>query len=95
MYMRLSSFEKNSIKEIITKFDPDAQIFLFGSRVDDTSKGGDIDLLLITKRNSFIDKLKLKVQIKEKIGEQRIDIVLTSNVEDSFSSLIYPQAVLI
>ena len=91
--MRLSTFERSSIKEIVKKFDPEAQIFLFGSRVDDSTKGGDIDLLLITKRNSFIDKLKLKVQIKEKIGDQRIDIILTPKVEDSFSHLIYSQAV--
>ena len=93
--MRLSTFERDSVKEIVKEFDPEAQVFLFGSRVDDTSKGGDIDLLLITKKNSFIDKLKLKVQIKKKIGDQRIDIILTAKVEDSFSRLIYPQAVLI
>ena len=46
--MRLTKFEAESIKESVYGFDPDARIILFGSRVDDTKRGGDIDLLVLS-----------------------------------------------
>ena len=43
--MRLTEFEINVIKQSARDvFGSDVQFFLFGSRVDDTKKGGDIDL---------------------------------------------------
>jgi len=38
-------------------FGPDAKIWLFGSRVDETKRGGDIDLLIKTDQ---VDVEKLK-----------------------------------
>ena len=46
--MRLSQSIYSSIKNRIQQSIPDADVFLFGSRVDDFGKGGDIDLLLLT-----------------------------------------------
>ncbi|MBU0455630.1 MAG: nucleotidyltransferase domain-containing protein [Gammaproteobacteria bacterium] len=43
--MRLTPFEVQTIKSIIQKHDPNAKIYLFGSRVNDQARGGDIDLL--------------------------------------------------
>ena len=45
--MRLSEFEKDAIKESVLPLDPEAKIFLFGSRADDTQKGGDIDTIAV------------------------------------------------
>lgn len=43
--MRLSSFEIASIVELVKKhFANNAEVFLFGSRVNDELKGGDVDL---------------------------------------------------
>jgi predicted nucleotidyltransferase len=43
--MRLSSFEIASIVELVKKhFANNAEVYLFGSRVNDELKGGDIDL---------------------------------------------------
>ena len=57
-----------------------AQVRLFGSRVDDARRGGDIDLY-ITGTNLSMDaqldaKVDLLVKLKQALGEQRIDIVL-------------------
>ena len=43
--MRLSEEETTSIKRIIAEvFGNDAEVRLFGSRVDDSKRGGDVDL---------------------------------------------------
>ena len=79
--MRLTQREIHAIKEAVQAvFGPDAQVFLFGSRVDDTARGGDIDLLV--KVNHPVeqpawDVAGVKAKIMIKLGEeQKIDLVL-------------------
>jgi len=38
--VRLKSFEINAIKQVVSNLDAEARIYLFGSRVDMTQKGG-------------------------------------------------------
>ena len=44
--MRLSQYEVESIKKAFQQSFEDGEVYLFGSRVDDSLKGGDIDLYL-------------------------------------------------
>lgn len=74
--MRLNDKEINVIKAAIREFDSKAEIKLFGSRVDDDKKGGDIDLLIISNKITFSEKLSILIKLKEKIGEQKIDIII-------------------
>lgn len=46
--MRLQIEEKQAITDAVKKFDGKASTYLFGSRVDDTKRGGDIDILVIS-----------------------------------------------
>lgn len=75
--MRLTEFEINAIKQTAQEiFGPNAQVFLFGSRVDDAKRGGDIDLYIKTELgNDFTHKIKFLVLLEQKIGEQKIDVV--------------------
>ncbi len=77
--MRLSQYEIESIKQSAGRhFGSGVQVFLFGSRVDDSARGGDIDLFIkaesgrLNSRNkvAFISDLIIRV------GERRIDVVL-------------------
>ena len=75
--MRLS---KKYISTFVEKFEivfGDGKIYLFGSRVDDNLKGGDIDLYLIPKNreNLFSKKIKFLAKVKRELGDQKIDIV--------------------
>jgi predicted nucleotidyltransferase len=45
--MRLAANEQSAICEAIKAADAEALIYLFGSRIDDAGKGGDIDLLVL------------------------------------------------
>ena len=47
--MRLSALQRKVLTQTARDcFDPDVRLRLFGSRMDDTRKGGDIDLLIET-----------------------------------------------
>ena len=48
--LRLTTEEQNAIRKVIYEADPEAQVWLFGSRVNDQAKGGDIDLLILSKK---------------------------------------------
>ncbi|MDA3949498.1 MAG: nucleotidyltransferase domain-containing protein [Spirochaeta sp.] len=60
-------------------FGPDATVTLFGSRVDDAARGGDIDLMITTGLDSATarrKKIRFLVRLKQRIGDRRIDVVL-------------------
>ena len=45
--MRLSEKQIKVLKDKLNSISSSAKLYLFGSRVDDTKKGGDIDLLVV------------------------------------------------
>ena len=77
--MRLTSSEINSIKEVFITVFQRGELFLFGSRVDDDQKGGDIDLFVIAKnKNNYLEKkLQFLSLLKQKIGDQKIDLIIS------------------
>jgi len=79
--MRISDIQKRAILESVKKeLGEDAKVFLFGSRVDDKKKGGDIDLLVETSSDveeKVRKKLRILSRIQRKIGEQKIDLIIT------------------
>jgi uncharacterized protein len=79
--MRLTPNEQKIITEAIHALDQDAQISLFGSRVDDQLKGGDIDLLVISEKLEFEDLLKLRRTILDQIGWQQLDLIIKKRSE--------------
>lgn len=80
--MRLSAKEIATIKSAILQFDPSAKVFLYGSRVLDHKKGGDIDLLVLSSVLSYIDKGKINYEIFKELEEQRIDITIAKDDSD-------------
>ncbi|MCX7083977.1 MAG: nucleotidyltransferase domain-containing protein [Methylococcales bacterium] len=78
--MRLSDFEIKTIKHLANQFyGQQAKVVLFGSRVDDSKKGGDIDVFIETPLETNIkDKLNFLVQLENYIGEQKVDLVVKS-----------------
>ncbi len=80
--MRLSKNEAYSIKQAFYKVFGEGKIYLFGSRVDDTKRGGDIDLYLCPKDYSddmYEKKIKFLVELDLTIGEQKIDVVIAKD----------------
>ena len=79
--MRLSARYITTIKKYFQEFFQDGDIYLFGSRVDDSKKGGDIDLYLVLQEhtNLFEKKLKFLSRLKRELGDQKIDIVFNQD----------------
>jgi predicted nucleotidyltransferase len=54
----------------------EAEVYLFGSRVDDDKKGGDIDIMVLSnKKLSWKEKSIIRWHFFEKFGEQKLDII--------------------
>ena len=79
--MRLNDLEQNSIKKAFKDVFKNGEIYLFGSRVDDNKRGGDIDLYIIPqiKENLREKKSLFLSKLYEYIGEQKIDIIIAKD----------------
>ena len=93
--MRLSATEVSVIKEKITDFDMDCEIYLFGSRTFDEKRGGDIDLLVLSKKITHKDIRQIKYALWEELGEQKIDIVLAEDDTDPFVKIALEGGILL
>ncbi len=63
MIMRLDPKELHALRTIVGELDPAGQLYLYGSRVDDTRRGGDIDLYLKASRPIDL-KTRLRTQYR-------------------------------
>jgi predicted nucleotidyltransferase len=86
--VRLKAKEKQAILQAIHSIDPDAKVYLFGSRVDDNSKGGDIDLLVFSRKITYGDKLLVKKNIFSALDEQKIDLIVTKDGGEPFVQMV-------
>ncbi len=80
--MRLTSFEVQSIKKAFLETFEDGKIYLFGSRTDDTKRGGDIDLYLCPLQKFDDERIRRRrflILLDEYIGEQKIDAVIAKD----------------
>ena len=77
--MRLTERQRNIIRETTKEiFGIDAEVKLFGSRVDDKLKGGDIDLLIECQsplKDVGLFSAKLVALLQQRIGDQKIDVL--------------------
>lgn len=85
--MRLKSEEISVITSAVHEHDPQARIYLFGSKTDDSSRGGDIDILFLSACLTFKDKLRIKARIFESMEEQKLDILISPDTSDPFIRL--------
>lgn len=78
--MRLHQQQRQIIRdEVARAFGPHASVQLFGSRLDDAKRGGDVDLYIEADGTSseLLDReLALHARLQRRLGEQRIDIVV-------------------
>jgi len=85
--MRLSTNQIQAIRQAATAaFGQGTSVWLFGSRVDDAKKGGDIDLLVcpqtqiasdaVVGQQTFMQKIKMLTLLERHLGERKVDLVV-------------------
>ena len=94
--MRLENIVLNKIKEAIYNSFGDVKIYLFGSRVDDTKKGGDIaidtnlDAIEFRRR-----KIKFLTNLFKKDFHLKIDIVNLNTKDELLKKQVEKDGILI
>jgi predicted nucleotidyltransferase len=88
--MRIAKEQLDFLKHEVHKYAPEAKLYLFGSRVDDQKRGGDIDIMILSNELLSLDqKWDVKIKFYEKFGDQKIDLVnFTFEDQDSFKELV-------
>jgi len=71
--MRLDAEEKFALNEALK--DINDEVYLFGSRVEDTANGGDIDLLIFSEESAFHLSQNVTVGFFENC-EEKIDVIV-------------------
>jgi predicted nucleotidyltransferase len=93
--MRITENEKNIIIDAVKNIDPDAHLWLFGSRTDDSKKGGDIDIAILSEKvnKDVMQEIQVRRFICDRIGEQKIDIVTSSDGKEAFFRLAVAEGI--
>jgi predicted nucleotidyltransferase len=91
--MRLFQHEQTAITDAVWQVDKDAQIYLFGSRVNDTAKGGDIDVLVLSKKINLMAKLGILAQLHLQLGERKIDVTVYPDASRPFPRMVMREGI--
>lgn len=80
--MRLTSQQTNTITQLTKEvFGADAVVKLFGSRMHDTKRGGDIDLLVELQQpiaQPVMASARLEAKLMLALGLQKIDVIVSA-----------------
>ena len=100
--MRLSQGEVEGITRAFSGFAmKGCSLYLYGSRTDDSLKGGDVDLHFEVPQHKLSDAkdqyLDFLVEMKRNIGDQKIDLLISSPEinDDDFLNQIRQKQILI
>ena len=94
--MRLQDNQIEVLKNKLKILSKNAKLYLFGSRVDDTKKGGDIDILIISDTLTKKDLRLIRIDFFKHFGEQKLDIILDNGkLKNPFVKHIFQKAVLL
>ena len=86
--MRLDSDQTQFIhRQICQRFGSSASIWIFGSRLDDKQRGGDVDLYVEAEECSLFNELRCKIELEERLGLP-VDLIVRGRSDTSLISLI-------
>ena len=78
--MRLTPSERSTIRDTVrTVVGAGARVLLFGSRTDDSARGGDIDLLVELDHaveRPVLVSARIGAGLQRALGDRRIDVLL-------------------
>lgn len=86
--IRLSSQDISAIQEVFKSlFSSEDHLWVFGSRVNPSARGGDIDLYIEVQdwvASEVVEKkMRFVILLQDRIGDQRIDVVVNKAGQSS------------
>jgi predicted nucleotidyltransferase len=91
IFMRLTPAQIDTIKTTATAvLGEGVQVTLFGSRVHDTQKGGDVDLYVETTQPDLMKKIRCKVSLQDQL-DMPVDLIVKPFGDRSPIALIAKQ----
>lgn len=87
--LEMQQYFKNACQNIEDK------VFLFGSRVDDDKRGGDIDVFILSDKQYDSSVLRtIKTKFMQKFGWQKLDLInWTFDEQNTFKDLVMDEAI--
>jgi len=98
MKVRLSDRQIKAIKEAVQQvFGNKAKIYIFGSRAVPGQKGGDIDIMILIPdlQDKYKKKIELLTQLYKRLGERKIDLIITDSIKSDIEKEVVKKGVLL
>ena len=81
--MRITPTQLQTIQQQIHHYFGDsATVWIFGSRLDDTQKGGDVDLYVEAGPHRLLDELRCKIGLEERL-DIPVDLIVRQSSDIS------------
>ena len=96
--IRLPAEYLEVIKRTVKTFDKDGKVFIFGSRAKPEQKGGDIDILVISRVIGWRERRKIRAELIKNFGERKIDLIVATPEEagkDPFIKLAQSEGIIL
>jgi predicted nucleotidyltransferase len=94
--MRLTTQQIQIINQVVSRFAGEtAAVYLFGSRLNDQVRGGDVDILIeMDQRPSRIERGRVKMELEQKLGLPVDILIKVRNTEPTpFQVIAHAHAV--
>jgi predicted nucleotidyltransferase len=81
--IRLKEKQQDSIKQLAQELFDTSKVYIFGSRADETQRGGDIDIYIQTDKKEDILKSKIAFlrEFEKLFGEQKVDLLVDNKTK--------------
>ena len=84
--MRITQQQAKAIVQQVNAIDAAAAVYLYGSRVNDALKGGDIDI-------AINDKVAIQMNLYNVLEGLKLDILVVDDVTMPFWQVVQPSAI--
>lgn len=88
--MRLTDQDVSIIKKVLLSYSNSGKVYLHGSRIDDSKKGGDIDLFFVVPDDDYKDivnnKILMTAELSLELQGQKIDLICLAKSEKNSHS---------
>ena len=98
MKVRLSDQQIKGIKDAVQQvFGNEAKVYIFGSRAVSDKKGGDIDIMVLAPdlQDKYKKKIQLLTELYKRLGERKIDLIITDSIKSDIEKEAVEKGVLL